>query len=68
LARVHAPTLLLWGSADRITPPALARRFAADLPDARVAEVEGAGHALALEAPDASAAAALSFLQTDPVP
>ena len=67
LARVRAPTLLLWGTADRITPPALAHRFAADLPNARVAEVEGAGHALALEAPDASAAAALEFLRADSV-
>ena len=67
LARVRAPTLLLWGTADRITPPALAHRFAADLPNARVAQVEGAGHALALEAPDASAAAALEFLRADSV-
>ena len=38
-----------------------------DLPNARVAQVEDAGHALALEAPDASAAAALEFLRADSV-
>jgi pimeloyl-ACP methyl ester carboxylesterase len=62
LARVTVPTLLLWGSRDTVANPALAERFARDIPDARVQVIEGAGHAPMTEMPEETAAAILAFL------
>ena len=62
LARIAAPTLILWGSADAIAPPALAERFAQDIPGARRAVIAGAGHAPMVELPEATAAAMRAFL------
>jgi pimeloyl-ACP methyl ester carboxylesterase len=44
LAAFRVPTLFVVGSRDRLFPPAVVRRAAAALPDARVVEIEGAGH------------------------
>ncbi|MBL8968288.1 MAG: alpha/beta hydrolase [Spirochaetaceae bacterium] len=43
LGAVAAPTLVLWGSADRIVRPA-GERLVGDLRDARYSSIEGAGH------------------------
>jgi 3-oxoadipate enol-lactonase len=54
--RVHAirvPTLVVCGSEDRVTPPALSRSLAGMIPGAQSALVEGAGHLSNLERPDA---------------
>lgn len=51
--RVQAPTLVVWGQEDRIVPPAYAEEFARRIAGARVATVDGAGHAPHLERPDA---------------
>jgi pimeloyl-ACP methyl ester carboxylesterase len=40
----HVPTLLLWGSKDRVVDPASAERMAKHLPGARVVSLKGAGH------------------------
>jgi pimeloyl-ACP methyl ester carboxylesterase len=65
LAGIRAPTLVMWGTADRIAPPGQAERFAQDIRGAAVARIGGAGHAPMIEAPDESAAAALAFLAGD---
>ena len=41
---VSAPTLILWGGRDRITVPATAQRFAADIPGSRVQLFDDLGH------------------------
>jgi 3-oxoadipate enol-lactonase len=51
VTRVHAPGLVLVGTADEATPPADARALHALLPDARLAELPGAGHLANLEQP-----------------
>lgn len=63
LRRVTAPTLLLWGSEDRVIPASYAKRMADAIGgEARVESIEGAGHLADLDAPDACADAALRFL------
>jgi 3-oxoadipate enol-lactonase len=44
LRALAVPTLFVVGSRDRLFPPAQVREAAALLPDARVVEIEGAGH------------------------
>ena len=62
--RVTAPTLLVWGAADRLVPRAYAQEFAARLKDSRLEVVAGAGHAPHLEQPEATARAVAAFLKT----
>lgn len=45
------PTLLVWGKDDRITPPEIAERFRALLPEAELAFLANCGHAPMLEQP-----------------
>lgn len=47
IAGLGAPTLLLWGDRDPISPVAVGERLRALLPDARLRIVSGAGHDLA---------------------
>jgi len=65
LHRIVSPTLLLWGSEDRVVPASYAKRFA-DAMGQRpgIHSVEGAGHRVDLDAPEAAADAILSFLRT----
>ncbi len=44
LARITAPTLVIGGQYDRITPPAAGRALAAALPDGTYREIARAGH------------------------
>jgi len=63
LHRVRNPTLLIWGSADRVIPPSYAKRFSSALSGwVEVREIEGAGHVAEIDAPDAVADAVLAFL------
>jgi pimeloyl-ACP methyl ester carboxylesterase len=65
-ARIHriaAPTLIVWGEADRIVAPVYAQEFATRIARARVAMIDRAGHLPQLEAPEAVAKAALGFLK-----
>jgi 3-oxoadipate enol-lactonase len=64
LAAVRAPTLVLVGSEDVLTPPALAEKLAAGIPGARLEKIAGAGHLSNLEQPDAFNTAVRSFLRT----
>ena len=51
LYRVTAPTLVLWGEADRLIVPAYARRWAQLIPGAQVQTIPDAGHMLPYEQP-----------------
>lgn len=63
LHRIQAPTLLLVGSEDRVLPASYAKRFADGLGGlVQMLRIEGAGHVLELDAPDAAAEATLAFL------
>ena len=62
LYRLTAPTLILWGAADRLIVPAYAARWKALIPSARVEMVEGAAHMLPYERPEAFVRAVTGFL------
>ena len=62
LARISAPTLVVWGEHDAITPLALGHEIVAVVPGARLITVPGAGHNPMLERADAFNAAVLRFL------
>ena len=63
LHRVRAPTLLVWGSDDRVVPPSYAKRFAAGLSGwVEAREIAGAGHVAEIDAPDAVAEAVLAVV------
>jgi pyruvate dehydrogenase E2 component (dihydrolipoamide acetyltransferase) len=64
LGRIAAPTLLLAGGADLLTPDGEA--IARAIPGARCVVVPGAGHALASDAPGAVAEALLACLDEAP--
>lgn len=49
LGEIHAPTLVIVGSADRLTPPKYSSFLGEQLPNARLLMVEGAGHMVMLE-------------------
>ena len=52
-ATVRCPALLILGERDLLTPPRSARRLAETLPDAETVILEGCGHAMLAEQPDA---------------
>ena len=49
---IRVPTLVLCGSEDKVTPPALSIELAQLIPEARYEAIEGAGHITNLERPD----------------
>jgi pimeloyl-ACP methyl ester carboxylesterase len=52
VARWAGPLMVIWGSADTITPPAACKSVADVHPSARTFEIEGAGHASYVEKPE----------------
>ena len=62
LARITAPTLILWGTADRLIPVAQADRLAAAIPGARLIRYDGIGHAPHEEIPARTLADVRRFL------
>lgn len=62
LGAIAAPTLVLVGGADRLTPPADAEEVAALIPGSRLDVIPGAGHGLMVEAAPDFNAAVLAFL------
>ena len=62
LARVQAPTLIIWGAQDRVIAVDHADRLAAAIPDAQTAIFEGVGHAPHEEAPAETLQAVRAFL------
>lgn len=62
LAAIACPTLVLVGSDDQLTPPAVAEEMARGIPGARLEVIAGSGHLSPLEAPDAVTAALSRWL------
>ncbi|MDO8433795.1 MAG: alpha/beta hydrolase [Candidatus Binatus sp.] len=44
LRRIKAPTLIIWGAQDKLTPPVYAEEFASRIGNSRVQLIENAGH------------------------
>lgn len=63
LAAIHAPTLLVCGAEDVITPPTAHEAMCDDITGSRLVVIPGAGHMSPLEAPDAFNAALREFLR-----
>jgi pimeloyl-ACP methyl ester carboxylesterase len=62
LGLIRAPTLVMVGAEDRMTPPAEGERLAARIPGARLAVIPEAGHMVPLERPAEVAEAMEAFL------
>ena len=62
LEHVTAPTLVITGSQDALTPIGDAEELAELIPNARLVEVRGAAHGLMVEAPNVFNHAVLDFL------
>lgn len=67
LARIPAPTLVMWGARDVMVPATDAARFAGALPDARVVIWPDLGHVPMEEAPERTLADLRAFLAGVPV-
>lgn len=64
IGQVRAPTLLIWGRQDIVTPPEAAEQFASVLPDARIAWFDACGHAPMMEHPQSFATELLEFVDS----
>jgi 3-oxoadipate enol-lactonase len=64
LGALRVPTLVLVGSEDALTPPAMSETLATGIAGARLVKIPGAGHLSNLEQPAAFNAAVRSFLQS----
>jgi pimeloyl-ACP methyl ester carboxylesterase len=62
LASIAAPLLIIAGSQDRMTSPKAAKALLGFIPGARLASIEGSGHALMAERPDAVLDALRAFV------
>ena len=65
LSTITAPSLLIAGSQDRMTSPKVAKAVQTAIPGARLASIDGSGHALMAERPDAVLDALIAFLAKD---
>ena len=52
LERIACPTLVMVGDHDALKPPRYSRLIADRIPDSRLLEIPGSGHAVILERPD----------------
>jgi pimeloyl-ACP methyl ester carboxylesterase len=62
LHRIRVPTLLLWGTADRILAQPYGQAYCAAIPGARLEPIERAGHFPHLEQPDEFARCIFAFV------
>lgn len=63
IGSIGAPTLLLWGARDAISPVSVGARLAALLPDATLHVIAGGSHAFAREQPGVVARAIAAHLE-----
>ena len=63
VAAVQVPTLVVWGTEDKLMPVALAERTAAAVPGARLLVLPDTGHVAQLEAPETTARAVLGLIE-----
>lgn len=61
IGSISAPTLLIWGRQDIVTPPEAAEGFRAAIPDSRIVWFERCGHAPMIECPEQFAEALMAF-------
>jgi pimeloyl-ACP methyl ester carboxylesterase len=64
---LRQPTLVLWGSRDRLIPLRSGERFAQDIPGARLVVLEGLGHVPQQEDPLRTVAELQRFLGMTPI-
>ena len=64
LGQITAPTLVIGGTADQMTPEKYAAYLAQKIPGARLAMIKGAGHMVMLEQPEQVARHVSEFLAT----
>jgi pimeloyl-ACP methyl ester carboxylesterase len=63
LSLIEAPTLILWGEADRVLPPSYAGKFVGAINGScRLQTIPGAGHLAYLDQPEAVARAVLAHI------
>lgn len=63
LAKLVTPTLVLFGTEDRVIAPAMGRVYKERLPNAHLVFVYDAGHAIGAERPEAFAEVVVDFLE-----
>jgi pimeloyl-ACP methyl ester carboxylesterase len=63
LSEIDAPTLVIAGTADHLTPHKYGAYLAEHIPNAQLVTVEGGGHMMALEQPDVVSDAVTEFLR-----
>lgn len=51
--KIEAPTLVICGTQDKMTPPASSEQIASRIPGAKLVLIEGAGHMVMMEQPEA---------------
>jgi pimeloyl-ACP methyl ester carboxylesterase len=64
LGAIKAPTLVLWGRADMLTPLAGGQMFAKDIPGAQIAILDNCGHVPQIECAGPFNSTLMRFLQT----
>ena len=62
LPKIEAPSLIVIGTRDTFTPPAVGRRKHAEIPDSELVVIEDAGHGAIIEKPDEVNATITDFL------
>jgi pimeloyl-ACP methyl ester carboxylesterase len=62
LKSIKVPTLILWGSKDRLVPPELGQRFVRDIPGSKLVVFDGLGHVPQEEDPARTVAEVRGFL------
>jgi pimeloyl-ACP methyl ester carboxylesterase len=66
IAGIRIPTLVVCGAEDKMTPPALSEYLGAHIPGAALALIQGAGHMVMLENPEAFNTALTDFVNSLP--
>lgn len=64
-ARVRCPALVLIGANDSMTPPKIGRALADKIAGSQTVVIEGSGHMMMAEAPDALLDALIAFFRSD---
>ncbi|PUE42715.1 alpha/beta fold hydrolase [Limnohabitans sp. Bal53] len=66
ISKLRLPTLILWGSEDRLIPPEHGQSFQRDITDSQLQVFEGLGHVPHEEDPEATVQAVKRFLSLPP--
>ena len=64
LSEIHAPTLVICGRQDRMTPVKYSEFLASNITNARLTLIDGAGHSVMIERPEAVNGALADFMRT----